>query len=318
MPAPPPADGPVAVRISALDLSGSPRLTGCDADHVRALAEADPAGLPPIVVHRATMKVLDGVHRVQAAVLRGESEIRAELLCGPEKESFVHAVRANTAHGLPLSLEDRKAAALRILREYPHCSDRSLGDVAGLSARTIARLRRSTANGPRSNDGRLGRDGRVRPASTAEGRLRAGHLLREHPGASLRDVAHRAGISLGTAQDVSRRLRSGLDPLPDRLRADAAAVRGRPEAHARAAAPEAPRPPEGLAFLRQDPALRSSDAGRALIRLLSAHEAVLATGAGPASAAAVPPHCVPAAAEAARACARAWARFADELARREP
>ncbi|WP_050511932.1 hypothetical protein [Streptomyces rimosus] len=328
LPAPPPAPRePVTVRISALDLSGSPRLAGCDMAHVRALAEADPAGLPPIFVHRATMRVLDGAHRVQAAILRGGSEISAELFRGTEREGFVHAVRTNAAHGLPLTTADRKAAARRILRDFPYCSDRSLAEVAGLSAKTIAALRRrSSADAPQLNTARLGRDGRVRPASTAEGRLRAGRILRENPTASLREVAQRAGISLGTAQDVSRRLRNGRDPLPVQQSEAAAAVR-RIEVHSRTAdgAVEpgtvhrrgTPRevPLERLPFLRQDVALRSTNTGRALLRLLIAQEAVLADGDR--LAAEVPPHCLPALAETARACGRLWAEFAENLARRE-
>ncbi|MFH8409412.1 hypothetical protein ACH4FX_32205 [Streptomyces sp. NPDC018019] len=333
LPAPPPAwREPVTVRISALDLSGSPRIAGCDVAHVRALAEVDPADLPPIIVHRATMRVLDGAHRVQAMILRGGSEISAELFCGTEKEGFVHAVRTNAAHGLPLSMEDRKAAARRILRDFPYCSDRSLGEVAGLSAKTIAGLRRrSSADGPQLNTARLGRDGRVRPASTAEGRLRAGRILREDPTVSLREVAQRAGISLGTAQDVSRRLRNGRDLLPAQ-QSQASAVARRIEVHSRtddgAAEPAARRrgaaqePPaaislDRLPFLRQDVALRSTNTGRDLLRLLIAQEAVLGDGDGGRLAAEVPPHCLPALAETARACGRLWAEFAESLARRE-
>lgn len=317
----------VSVRISALEISGSPRLAGCDEAHVRALAEADPAGLPPVVVHRATMRVLDGVHRVQAAILRGGSEIHVEFFHGTEKEGFVHAVRANTAHGLPLSLDERKAAARRILEDYPYCSDRSLSAVAGLSAKSIAALRRrSTADGPRSNTARLGRDGRIRPASTAEGRLRAGDLLRENPGATLREVAQQAGISLGTAQDVSRRLRNGQDLIPDQQRGALTAAR-RLMVHGRAhdddgddrptvgAAPSGPVAPARLPFLRQDLALRSTDTGRALLRLLIAQEAGL--GDPGRLAAGVPAHCVPALAETAAACARRWAEFAEALAHRD-
>ncbi|MEU9486325.1 hypothetical protein AB0D83_22105 [Streptomyces decoyicus] len=351
---------PVSLQISALDLSESPRLGGCDEAHIRTLAEADPDGLPPVLVLHPTMRVLDGIHRVHAVILRGASEISAELFHGTEEEGFVHAVRSNTTHGLPLSMEDRKAAALRILRDYPYCSDRSLSAVAGLSAKTIAALRRrSTAHEPQSNAARLGRDGRVRPASTADGRLLAGHLLRENPGVTLREVAQWAGISLGTAQDVSRRLRSGQDLIPAQQRGIAAAHR-RLEVHGRThdaeegdtspgtaphtlshGAPRSASPPgavqhasahsgtprngapHGLAapslarlpFLRQDLSLRSTDAGRALLRLLIAQEAALddieqlANG--------VPAHCVPALSETASACMRLWAEFAESLARRE-
>src|SRR5262245_27830171 len=60
---------PVAtVRISSLVLEDSPRLSGEDPDHTRLLAEAE-GELPPITIHRSTMRVIDGAHRVQAALL---------------------------------------------------------------------------------------------------------------------------------------------------------------------------------------------------------------------------------------------------------
>ncbi|MFJ6786929.1 hypothetical protein [Streptomyces angustmyceticus] len=330
--APSPRCERVSLQISALDMSESPRLGGCDEAHIRTLAEADPTGLPPVLVHHPTMRVLDGIHRVHAAILCGRAEISAELFHGTERAAFVHAVRSNTAHGLPLPMEDRKAAALRILRDYPYCSDRSLSAVAGLSPRTIATLRRrSTVPEPRSNTPRLGRDGRLRPSSTAEGRLLAGHLLREHPGVTLREVAHWAGISLGTAQDVSRRLRSGLDLIPAQQRGLAATSR-RLEVHGRTLDTEDRSAPPGTAhdtpshrapqpaslarlpFLRHDVALRSTDAGRALLRLLIAQEAVLENAEQLAYG--VPAHCVPALAEAAGACTQLWAEFAESLSRR--
>ncbi len=43
--------------------------------HARSLAQTE-ADLPPIVVHRTTTRVIDGMHRLTAAGLRGEREIR--------------------------------------------------------------------------------------------------------------------------------------------------------------------------------------------------------------------------------------------------
>jgi ParB-like chromosome segregation protein Spo0J len=49
------------------------------------------------------MRVIDGIHRVEAAKLRGAKEIEARLFDGDESASYVLAVQANVTHGLPLS-----------------------------------------------------------------------------------------------------------------------------------------------------------------------------------------------------------------------
>src|SRR5262245_30551600 len=75
----------------------SPRSGGEDAKHIRVLAATD-AALPPILVHRATMRVVDGMHRVGAARLQGRDEILVEFFDGSEAEAFVVAVRKNMDH----------------------------------------------------------------------------------------------------------------------------------------------------------------------------------------------------------------------------
>jgi hypothetical protein len=128
------------VRLASLVTSGSPRRSGESLEHIRRLAESE-AELPPIVVHRATMRVIDGMHRLRAAELRGEDEIEVRFFDGDEASSFVLAVQANITHGLPLSLADRKAAAVHIMTLYPQWSDRMVASAAGLAAKTVAASR---------------------------------------------------------------------------------------------------------------------------------------------------------------------------------
>jgi hypothetical protein len=124
-------------------------------------------------------------------------------------------VKANADHGLPLSVADREAAAGRILSWYPYWSDRAIAAVVGLAATTVGAIReRSTVQSPQLNV-RLGRDGRLRPMSTLDGRRRAGDIIAARPDASLREVAREAGISLGTAHNVRERMRRGEDCVPD-------------------------------------------------------------------------------------------------------
>ena len=64
---------PVTVPVSSLLSGDSPRLAGENLEHVQLLAVVQ--GLPPILVHRSTMRVIDGMHRLRAAKLRGDETI---------------------------------------------------------------------------------------------------------------------------------------------------------------------------------------------------------------------------------------------------
>ncbi|RAJ67249.1 MULTISPECIES: ParB/RepB/Spo0J family partition protein, partial [unclassified Streptomyces] len=193
--------------------SDSPRIDGEDGERVRQLAELE-APLPPVLVHRATLRVIDGMHRVRAARLRGDDTIEAEFFDGGDTDAFALAVRLNIAHGLPLTQADRAAAAERLLRARPSWSDRRIAAGTGLSAGTVAAVRRrSTAQDEQLNT-RVGRDGRVRPLRAAEGRLRASQVIAANPGATLREIAAVAGIATATAKDVRDRMRQGRGPLP--------------------------------------------------------------------------------------------------------
>ena len=293
--------------------SDSPRLDGEDDDHVRALAEVDEDLLPPVVVHRATMRVIDGRHRLRALELRGLDTVRVRFDDGAE-DPFVLAVQHNIEHGLPLSLADRTAAAARILGSHPHWSDRKIASVAGLSAGTVRAIRAGSTGDSAQSNTRLGRDGRLRPVGrSAEGRVLAGQLLRENPDMPLRQVAAAAGISPSTALDVRDRVRDGRDPVPAKLRNGHQRKRKKP-------APEVPAPQSGLNWeselnrLRVDPSLRYTDTGRVLLRLFDARllstdeRALLATG--------IPSHCTTSVANLARIVGAAWHQLALDLEQR--
>jgi hypothetical protein len=306
------------VPLSELLPADSPRIDGEDADHVRALAELD-GPLPPVIVHRPTMRVIDGMHRVQSAMLRGDSLIRAEFFDGTPEEAFVRAVQMNSAHGLPLSQADRSAAARRILNSFPQWSNSVIASVVGLSDKTIAALReRATSETPGSH-ARIGNDGRVRPINPVNGRLRAGEFIEKNPDASLREIAKAAGIAVGTARDVRQRLRDGQDPFPRRLRSDDDdAGRNRMSAsgsamdEAEAPAPVIPAPREDLmATLRNDPSLRLTESGRMILRLLDAH--ILDESHWERLVGSVPTHCTQLVVDVARRCISSWSLFVERL-----
>ncbi|MGC7100185.1 ParB/RepB/Spo0J family partition protein [Amycolatopsis lurida] len=286
------------IRVGLLLPADSPRSEGESAEHVRALAELD-GPLPPIVVRRSTLQVIDGMHRLHAARARGAEKISAVLFDGTDQEAFLLAVKLNTTHGLPLSQADRKAAAARILAECPQWSDRAVASVAGVSPKTVGAIRRrSTGALPRLND-RVGQDGRVRSLDAAAGRRRAREVILAEPDASLRTIASRAGIALATARDVRERMRRGEDPLPPGTRA-----------HRRS--PQCP--PVTVTDLTNDPSMRHSECGRAVLRLLNLHPPDAQDWAR--LAASVPSHRAEAVAEAARRCANSWQSFAESLERR--
>jgi hypothetical protein len=301
--------------IKSLLAGDTPRLNGESGEHIRVLAGSE-APLPPILVHRETMRVIDGMHRLRAAMLRGEDTIKAEFFDGSQADAFVSAVRANTDHGLPLTLADREAAAARIVITHPQCSDRWIAAVTGLAAGTVGSIRRQNPDGGEVT-ARIGRDGRVRPLSSDGGRRIASEAIARHPDASLRAIAKLAGISPTTVRDVRERMRRGDDPVATRRPAQqrSPVVRPLPQ-RGRAGAPRGSlrNPALLLRSLRKDPSLRLTQSGRSLLRWLE--RSAMGPGDWRGVADVAPPHCGYLIAELARSCAEEWLNFATHLEQR--
>jgi hypothetical protein len=331
----------VAIPLLSLRPADSPRLNGEDKAHIVRLAETE-APLPPILVDRRTMRVIDGMHRLMAASVQGQETIDVIFFEGNEADIFLRAVEENVTHGLPLSQADRRAAADRIIASHPHLSDRAIGHSVGLAAKTIAAIRKRSSEGVPQSNARVGRDGRVRPLDSGTGRRRAAELLADQPNASLRDVARAAGISPATVLDVRKRLERGESPVPERPTATAGrasavssdAIVGNaiasngtsPPAGSGSAVPASPvhfkpqaafqavvpsNPAATVEKLLRDPSLRNNERGKGMLRLLH----VNAVGAEqlPDVAAAVPPHCVGIIVQLAHQYAKMWQDFAKEL-----
>src|SRR5215469_3704588 len=128
------------VPLGDLRPGDSPRLEGTDEEHATRLAETEEA-LPPILVDRKSMRIIDGAHRFMAASLRGQESIEVEFFDGSDADAFLRAVEANVQHGLPLTRADRWAAAARIVASQSHMSDRAIAEATGLSARRVASIR---------------------------------------------------------------------------------------------------------------------------------------------------------------------------------
>ncbi|MFI6866179.1 ParB/RepB/Spo0J family partition protein [Nocardia sp. NPDC050406] len=294
----------ISIPLHRLRTSESVRIAGANTPHIRTLSEST-AALPPIVVHRQTMTVIDGVHRLHVARERGATAIDAVYFEGDHRAAFVFAVRANSTHGLPLTLADRKAAARRVMAYYPEWSNRRLAEVTGLSDKTIAVIRqRSGAENPHSPDHRVGRNGVAYPIDPAVGRTCAERFLRDNPDASAKETALAAGISITTAKEIRRAIRDRSSetseapvppaeppedntPVPDRLRA--------------------------IRTLQSDPSVRFTDHGRKLLRMLELSP--WTADDWQAMAAALPAHCGPLLARLAEHYSKNWADFAASMER---
>jgi ParB-like chromosome segregation protein Spo0J len=295
----------VSVPIASLVPGFHLRTTGVDAAHAQLLADAAATvQVPSILVQKNGARIIDGMHRIEAARLRGDWSIKARVVDCSDEEALILAIRSNTLHGLPLSKADRIAGAKRILAVHPDWSDRAVAGVSGLSAKVVASLRSSAAV-PQIYLKRLGQDGKRRPMVPGEGRLRAAEYIAAHPEASVRQVAREVDVSVGTVQKVRESLRSGAahqqadaKAAGDRAAGDRAAgdkaagdrVDGDRAAGDRAAGDRADGDQSQVAHpagrgacvhgqawavvapkLHSDPALRYTEGGRAFLRWMGAH-----------------------------------------------
>jgi ParB-like chromosome segregation protein Spo0J len=299
--------------ITALRPADSPRLDGEDLEHSRMLARVE-ANLPPILVHRSTMRVIDGMHRLSAAMIRGDKMIQVRFFDGSDHEAFVLAVKSNVTHGRPLSLADRTKAAERIVTTLPNWSDRAIAEAAGLGTRSVADIRRrleeiyGPAHRPTS---RIGRDGRVRPVDYAEGRLKASQIIKDRPDTPLRDVARSAGVSPATALDVRKRIVRGEDPVPSLRRSNRRRDSPRPHQHKGEDHPSDADLTTMLQGLANDPSLRFTESGRNLLRWLLTR--AIRPGEWNTVSGEMPAHCTYIMANVARIFADQWLQVANDL-----
>jgi len=100
------------------DRSLNPRLQGVDQDVVEFYATIYREVIwPPILVDRATKKLLDGWHRLEAAKRAGVYNLPVQWVDAKEEELFALAVKANLGHGVHLTKEERYKAIIRLQRE---------------------------------------------------------------------------------------------------------------------------------------------------------------------------------------------------------
>ncbi len=313
------------VEISALKTDRSPRLDGESEDHVYTLSAMQDEW-PPILVHAETMQVIDGMHRLRAAQFNGRSTIKAEFFEGTEEEAFILAVKSNISHGLPLTLADRTAAATQLLKAHPAKSDRWIAVTTGISAATVASIRKSGGIDSASTDARVGRDGKIRPLNSAGGRAAARQAILTNPQASLRDIAKISGVSPGTVRDVRKRMINDESQI---LGSAGSSQADDAQGSSEALVPDKNQPADDerskvsrsrfmtgnttslISKLRKDPSIRHTQTGRDLLRSLDAYAQASERCVELVND--LPPHTIYLMEEFACRCADEWAAIGKQL-----
>lgn len=190
------------VRLDRLGSGPNVRRERIDLGHVSRLTER--GGWPPILVREVNgkLQVIDGHHRKAAAGRLKWEEIEAEVIHCSDAEALERAVAANLSHGLPLSIPERKTAALRMIRETDW-SDARIATACGLLRTRVAQVRVQHGGSRRLNS-REGADGRHRPTPEVaeENRQRAAEMAQANPEIPTRKLAQATGVSVGTAHKV--------------------------------------------------------------------------------------------------------------------
>ncbi len=106
---------------------------------------------PPVVVFydEEDHWLVDGFHRLEAAVLAGETEIDAEVREGSHRDAVLFSAGANSAHGLRRSNKDKRKAVMTLLYdgEWSQWSSREIATCCGVSHKLVNKLRKGLASG---------------------------------------------------------------------------------------------------------------------------------------------------------------------------
>jgi len=137
------------------------RVGRLNAAKVESYAEALKAGaeFPPVDVFRDgdVAYLADGFHRLAAHIAAGKTEISAVVRPGGYDAAYEYAEEANLAHGLELSMADKKNIfRRRIKRGYWDNSKESARQIArafGVNASTITRWRQELESGATPDEG---------------------------------------------------------------------------------------------------------------------------------------------------------------------
>jgi hypothetical protein len=146
------------IAIHLLSTRLSARLPELSEPRVEALMAAVDQ-LPPVLVHRATMTVIDGAHRLEAFRRAGRSLIPVRTFDGEWLEAVALAVRAKAAHG-QLTLADRRQAASVMISVHAKGSDHVIDAICDVARWSATEERYVTARHPARDNESFDRDAR--------------------------------------------------------------------------------------------------------------------------------------------------------------
>lgn len=116
-----------------------PRAGGVQAETVARYADAIAAGddLPPVILERGTLRLLDGHHRLAARIRLGLAEVGVTEHDVPAGwTAKLYAAHLQSTHGLPLVEQDEKALA-REMYEQSEVAAATVAKALGRSRRTV-------------------------------------------------------------------------------------------------------------------------------------------------------------------------------------
>lgn len=165
----------MSLAIRDIDLQAGTESRPLNEQVLEEYAELWRAGVefPPItVIWEGTNYLLaDGFHRVEGAKQAGRETIRAKVLLGDRLKALEESLRSNHGHGLRRSIEDKRYAVDKALREFGNRSDNHLADLCGVSHTFVGERRKLFKRPPTCNVAgstqdeslqRIGKDGRAR------------------------------------------------------------------------------------------------------------------------------------------------------------
>jgi hypothetical protein len=161
------SDNGISLRDIRTD-GGTQARAGIDKTTVDAYAADMKAGanFPPVVVFHdgADYWLADGFHRVAAAKSLNHGGIACDIRQGTRHDAILYACGANSTNGLRRTNADKRRAVEVLLadEEWSKRSDRWIADKCGVTDKTVAKLRPSTAEIPQLKKPRTGQDGKVR------------------------------------------------------------------------------------------------------------------------------------------------------------
>jgi ParB-like chromosome segregation protein Spo0J len=112
-------------------------------ERIESLKARDPEEWPAILITRTSIGyiVVDGYHRIAAALALGKKKIQAEVRPFPTLNEMVEAAWiANRDHGEPLSQESRSAYAWWLHLTYPQMEQIELAKRARISQPTVSKM----------------------------------------------------------------------------------------------------------------------------------------------------------------------------------